>query len=87
MMRQRKEWWFAEQTIDKNSPAVGYQKTLEPAHLVNGKGLAAAQEVHSEWSHDQQGTLLQLSDANTWVLSYRSGVRATLSSSVHSNQC
>lgn len=74
MMRQRKEWWFAEQTIDKNSPAVGYQKTLEPAHLVNGKGLAAAQEVHSEWSHDQQGTLLQLSDANTWVLSYRSGV-------------
>jgi len=73
-MRQRKERWFAEQTIDKNLPVVGYQKTLDHAHFVNGKGLTDAQEVRSEWSHNQQRTLLQLSDADTWVPSYRSGV-------------
>jgi hypothetical protein len=61
------DWWFTEQTIDKYSPVVGNQKTLDPAHVVNGKGMAAAHAVHSTWSHDQQRTLLQLSDTDIWV--------------------
>jgi hypothetical protein len=59
------DWWFAEQTIDKNSPVVCNQKSLDPAHFVNGNGLAAAHEVSSQWSYNQQRTLLQLSDADT----------------------
>jgi len=67
-MRQRKDRWFAEQTIDKNSPVIGHKKILDPAHFVNG----------NEWSYNQQTTPLQLSDADSWVPSYRSGVSATL---------
>jgi hypothetical protein len=59
------DWWFTEQTIDKHSPMMGNQKTLEPANFVNGNGMAAAHAVCSKWSHDQQKTLLQLSDADT----------------------
>jgi hypothetical protein len=62
-MRQKMD----EQFSNKNSPMVGNQKALDPEHIVNGKGMAAAHGVPSEQSYDQQRTLLQLSRADTWV--------------------
>jgi hypothetical protein len=56
-MIQTVDWWFAEQTINKNSCMIGNKQGLDPAHVMKDKDMASVLGVPVKQSYDHLGTL------------------------------